>query len=129
MVLFRERAERIEARLPQWGGSLFAAGFSGEAARAPLEAWRAGCGRTGRNARRFSVQGDHLLPNGSEPERQRNALEAATLLMSLPWELLHDGGAYLFQGTEPVAVRHRLPKRHRTHSLASPGRRRHGRRR
>lgn len=109
--LFRERAQGIEAKLPQWGGALFAAALSGEAARAPWEAWKGAAGSTGGTARRFSVQVDPLLPDGSDPERQENALEAATRLMALPWELLHDGGAYLFQGAEPVAVRRRLPNR------------------
>src|SRR6185295_7033252 len=35
--------------------------------------------------------------------------EAATLLLGLPWELLHDGDGYLFQGAKPTRVRRRLP--------------------
>ena len=35
--------------------------------------------------------------------------EGATLLLSLPWELLHDGKAYLFQGARGVQVRRQLP--------------------
>ncbi|HYI08926.1 MAG TPA: CHAT domain-containing protein, partial [Thermoanaerobaculia bacterium] len=34
---------------------------------------------------------------------------AATLLLGLPWELLHDGQRFLFQGAKPVRVRRRLP--------------------
>ncbi len=105
--MFRERAERIEATLPEWGKALFDAALAGDSARPPLEAWKSAKG----NARRFSVQVDHVLPEGSEAERQQNALEAATLLMALPWELLHDGRGHLFQGAEPVAVRRRLPNR------------------
>src|SRR6185503_15813789 len=30
-------------------------------------------------------------------------------LLEVPWELLHDGEAYLFQGAKPVRVRRRLP--------------------
>lgn len=35
--------------------------------------------------------------------------EAATLLLGLPWELLHNGSSYLFQGAKPTRVRRRLP--------------------
>src|SRR5204862_8176276 len=34
---------------------------------------------------------------------------AATVLLSLPWELLHDGDGFLFQGARPTRVRRRLP--------------------
>ena len=37
------------------------------------------------------------------------AREAATLLLGLPWELLHDGDGFLFQGAKPTRVRRRLP--------------------
>ena len=37
------------------------------------------------------------------------AREAATLLLGLPWELLHDGNGFLFQGAKPTRVRRRLP--------------------
>jgi hypothetical protein len=105
--LFRARAGAIEARLPQWGRALYDAALAGDPARTPLEAWRGAKG----NARRFSVQVDHVLPEGSEEERQQSALEAATGLMALPWELLHDARGHLFQGAEPVAVSRRLPNR------------------
>ncbi len=41
--------------------------------------------------------------------RSTTAREAATLLLGLPWELLHDGDGYLFQGAKPTRVRRRLP--------------------
>jgi hypothetical protein len=37
------------------------------------------------------------------------AQEAATLVLGLPWELLHDGKRYLFQGAKPTRARRRLP--------------------
>ena len=37
------------------------------------------------------------------------AREAATVLLGLPWELLHDGKGFLFQGAKPTRVRRRLP--------------------
>ncbi len=33
-------------------------------------------------------------------------------MLSLPWELLHDGRGFLFHGKHPVRVRRRLPNRH-----------------
>ena len=39
----------------------------------------------------------------------KEAREVATLLLGLPWELLHDGRGYLFQGAKPTRVRRRLP--------------------
>ena len=41
--------------------------------------------------------------------RVKTAKEVATLLLGLPWELLHDGDGYLFQGAKPTRVRRRLP--------------------
>jgi hypothetical protein len=49
---------------------------------------------------------------GEEPVGLRAANEAASLLLSLPWELLHDGRGFLFHGKNPVRVRRRLPNRH-----------------
>ncbi|MGB8657683.1 MAG: CHAT domain-containing protein [Candidatus Zixiibacteriota bacterium] len=46
---------------------------------------------------------------GAEQEKQVEANEAATLLLCLLWELLHDGRNYLFQGAKPVQVRRCLP--------------------
>jgi tetratricopeptide (TPR) repeat protein len=40
-----------------------------------------------------------------------SAHEAATELLALPWELLHDGRSWLFQGKNAVRVRRRLPNR------------------
>jgi tetratricopeptide (TPR) repeat protein len=51
---------------------------------------------------------EDLDQDASEDER-KVAREAATALLSLPWELLHDGGRFLFQGARPVRVRRRLP--------------------
>ena len=37
--------------------------------------------------------------------------EAASDLLSLPWEIMHDGVGYLSQGANGVRVRRRLPNR------------------
>jgi hypothetical protein len=55
----------------------------------------------------------YRLMKGSSEEQQTAAREAASLLLSLPWELLDDGRGFLFQGNHSVRVRRRLPNRHR----------------
>jgi tetratricopeptide (TPR) repeat protein len=54
---------------------------------------------------------DSELPDDASAEDQAAANEAASLLLSLPWELLHDGRGFLFHGKNPVRVRRRLPNR------------------
>ena len=52
---------------------------------------------------------DAALEAGAPEAEVNTAREAATLLLGLPWELLHDSNAFLFQGARPVRVRRRLP--------------------
>ena len=112
--VFQERAERIEAQLPQWGKDLYEAALKSESARAALTAWQ----NVADDAeRRFSVQVDRDAPEGANEEQQADANEAACDLLSLPWELLHDDSGYLFQGKHAARVRRRLPNR-RPQSLA-----------
>ncbi len=106
--VFQERAAGIEKKLPAWGEDLFKAALDAEAARKPLAAWQHAANGA---ERRFSVQVDHELPEGAVEEAQAAAREAATELLGLPWELLHDGDAWLFQGRDAVRVRRRLPNR------------------
>lgn len=108
--IFRERAERVEQMLPRWGQELYKAALSSPAAQEALAAWQ----QPGTDAeRRFSVFVDEVLPEGSGEDEQAGAREAAAHLLSLPWELLHDGRGFLFHGRNPVRVRRRLPNRHR----------------
>lgn len=107
--IFRERAERVEAKLPVWGQALYQAALSSAAAQEALSAWQTG----GVAERRFSVFVDEELPEGSGEGEQKSAAEAAAELLGLPWELLHDGRGLLFHGRNPVRVRRRLPNRHR----------------
>ena len=104
----QERAEGIAGKLPQWGQELFQAALGAESAREALNAWQNAAAGT---ERRFSVQVDRELPEGSAKEAQDVAGEAATELLALPWELLHDGRSWLFQGKHAVRVRRRLPNR------------------
>ncbi len=106
--VFETRAKGIEQKLPQWGQDLFQAALGGEAAREALTAWE----HVADDAeRRFSVQVDSDLPKGASTEAQAAAREAAAELLALPWELLHDGRGWLFQGKRPARVRRRLPNR------------------
>jgi tetratricopeptide (TPR) repeat protein len=107
--VFQERAERIEGQLPSWGRDLYQAALGDEEAREALTSWQqAGAGAE----RRFSVMVDSDLPSGAPEEAQAAAQEAASELLALPWELLHDGRGWLFQGKNAVRVRRRLPNRH-----------------
>jgi hypothetical protein len=107
--VFQERAGRIESQLPRWGQELYESALGQPAAREALSAWQQAGGD---GERRFSVFVDSELPEGSSEEEQAVANEAATDLLSLPWELLHDGRGFLFHVKHPVRVRRRLPNRH-----------------
>lgn len=110
--VFKQRAGQTEAALPDWGQALYRAAVSGESAREPLEAWRH---KTG--SRRFSVQVDSEPLEGT-PEAEADQFRAAASdLLSLPWEILHDGKGYLSQGANGVRVRRRLPNRELTQTL------------
>ncbi|MCP4696085.1 MAG: tetratricopeptide repeat protein [Gammaproteobacteria bacterium] len=103
--VFQRRAEQIEKQLPQWGQALYQATLATASAREIVTTWqhaKAEC--------RFSIQVDSAPMDGAGKEKQKAAGEAAGLLLSLPWELLHDGRAYLFQSKHAVPVR-RLPNR------------------
>jgi len=107
--LFKERANRIEAKLPEWGHDLYRAALASDSAREILAAWQ---NTADGAARCFSVVIDNALPEGTSEDQQATANEAASELLSLPWELLHDGRGYLFQGARAARVRRRLPNRH-----------------
>jgi hypothetical protein len=69
-------------------------------------AWRRIDSQVGR---RFSVRVDAALEAGTPTAEVEMAREVATHLLGLPWELLHDGDGFLFQGAKPTRVRRRLP--------------------
>ncbi|MCG2750184.1 MAG: CHAT domain-containing protein [Desulfobulbaceae bacterium] len=110
--VFRQRAQQTEKDLPEWGKALHAAALGGQSAREPLDEWRR---KT--DSRRFSVQVDFDPPEGTGPEETALIHEAASNLLSLPWEIMHDGVGYLCQGKGGVRVRRRLPNRKRTCTL------------
>ena len=63
------------------------------------------------------MQVDGEPSEGAEEEAANLFREAASDLLSLPWEILHDGGGFLSQGANGVRVRRRLPNRKRTECL------------
>jgi len=110
--VFKERAQKTERALPEWGQALFSAAAGSESARNPLEAWQRASG-----SRRFSVLVDGEPIEGTEEEATALVREAASDLLSLPWEIMHDGKGYLSQGGNAVRVRRRLPNRDEIQTL------------
>ncbi|MFZ5856192.1 MAG: tetratricopeptide repeat protein [Chloroflexota bacterium] len=104
--VFKTRAEKTENSLPEWGNALFKAALGGESAHEPFEAWKRTSG-----SRRFSVQVDGEPLEGTDDAQAALIREAASDLLSLPWEIMHDGVGYLSQGGNGVRVRRRLPNR------------------
>ncbi len=103
---FRDRAHKVEENLVQWGRLLHEAAMPLAHTANVMNAWA----KIGEHAgRRFSVHVDAALEAGAPEAEVKIAKEAATLLLGLPWELLHDGKSYLFQGATPTRVRRRLP--------------------
>jgi tetratricopeptide (TPR) repeat protein len=111
-AMAQQRAQGITNKLPEWGQELYKAALGSEAGRDAFTAWQSASLTSDNAERRFSVQVDGGLPEGSAKEAQVATGEAATELLALPWELLHDGRSWLFQGRNPVRVRRRLPNHH-----------------
>jgi tetratricopeptide (TPR) repeat protein len=103
---FQERARNIEESLAKWGRLLHEAAMPSAPTANVMNAWARIDGHAGR---RFSVQVDATLEAGVPETEAQAAREAGTLLLGLPWEMLHDGEAYLFQGGKPTRVRRRMP--------------------
>lgn len=103
---FKDRARTVEANLVEWGQLLHEAAMPVVYTANVMMDWAKIGDHSGR---RFSVHVDSELEAGSSEAEVATAREAATLLLGLPWELLHDGDGYLFQGAKPTRVRRRLP--------------------
>ncbi len=107
---FTERKEKIEAALAQWGEQLYQAlapsvhdalfGLWEEHASAP---------------RRFTILTQKVPRDPDIPNPQKHPVVAE--ILSLPWELLHDGDAYFFKDGRGARVRRCLPTAKR---LAAP---------
>ncbi|MCB1900822.1 MAG: tetratricopeptide repeat protein [Rhodocyclaceae bacterium] len=103
---FAPRASKVEQNIVTWGKDLYAAALPSAHTANVLQAWARIDGHAGR---RFSIHVDSALEDGAPEADVQAAREAATVLLGLPWELLHDGTAFLFQGAKPARVRRRLP--------------------
>ncbi len=103
---FRARARKVEENLVKWGQLLHKKAIHADHTANVINAWSKIAGDADR---RFSVYVDATLEAGAPETEITSAREAATLILGLPWELLHDGESYLFQGAKPMRVRRRLP--------------------
>ena len=103
---FKDRAQSIVDNLVKWGQLLHEKAMPVIHTTNVMNAWA----NIGDHAgRRFSVHVDTALEAGASEADVTTTKEAATLLLGLPWELLHDGDGFLFQGAKPTRVRRRLP--------------------
>ena len=102
-----DRARAVERNLETWGQALFkeAIGQKQEG-RAAFDAWRSAGGGTDR---RFSVLVDDNMLAEATDDQSEQARAAATSLLALPWELIHDGSGFLFAGGRGARVRRCLP--------------------
>ena len=103
---FQDRARKVEANLVQWGRLLHDVALPAAQTGNVMAAWATISSHAGR---RFSVHVDASVEAGTPEDDAAVIREAATLLLGLPWELLHAGDGYLFQGAKPTRVRRRLP--------------------
>ena len=102
-----DRARAVERNLETWGQALFkeAIGEKQEG-RAAYDAWRSAGGGADR---RFSVLVDDNMLAEATDDQSEQASAAATSLLALPWELIHDGSGFLFAGGRGARVRRCLP--------------------
>jgi hypothetical protein len=91
--VFKQRAQKVEKQLPEWGKALYEAILNDDSVRKVLVAWE---GAKTKAARRFTILVDSQLVTGAKGQEQAEANQAATLLLCLPWELLHDGRSYAY---------------------------------
>ncbi|MEL6791767.1 MAG: CHAT domain-containing protein, partial [Pseudomonadota bacterium] len=108
--VFKERAQKTEQALPEWGSALLNAAIGDDPARSPLVAWQNSAVKSPGVSRRFSVQVEAETIEGTNDTTTELIREAASDLLSLPWEILHNGTGYLSQGANGVRVRRRLPR-------------------
>ncbi len=102
---FADRARKVEQNIVEWGQLLYQAAFPTEECANLLQAWANG---PATGMRCFSVLVDQNLGSGAPADEVLLIQEMANMLLGLPWELLHDGRQFLFQGDTPCKVRRRL---------------------
>ena len=102
-----DRARAVERNLETWGQALFKAAIGEkQEGRAAFDAWRSAGGGADR---RFSVLVDDNMLAEATDDQAEQARAAATSLLALPWELIHDGSGFLFAGGRGARVRRCLP--------------------
>jgi len=110
--VFQQRAQATEQALPGWGQAIYNAALGTNAATAARHGWRNPAGNA---PRRVSIKVERELPEGTDATAQATAQadadEAASRLLALPWELLHDEGGYLLHGRYASHIRRQLPNR------------------
>jgi tetratricopeptide (TPR) repeat protein len=100
------RARNIEEHLASWGQLLYNEAIPLAPTANVMKAWAKIRPQT---ERRFSILVNTALEVGVNEIEAGISKEVASHLLNLPWELLHDGDGYLFQGAKPMCVRRRLP--------------------
>ena len=104
---FRDRARKVEENLVKWGQLLYAAALPDAHTTNVMNVWTRIKGDVGR---RFSIHVDSVIDANTPKTEVVTARESASILLGLPWELLHDGNRFLFQGAQPIRVRRRIPR-------------------
>jgi tetratricopeptide (TPR) repeat protein len=102
---YSDRVRRIEQGLVDWGRRLYQAAIPAEHAAAIMDLWSR---IDPAIQRRFSIHVEAPPRAGTTQAASDQVCEAANKLLGLPWELMHDGHAYLFEGTRPMRVRRQL---------------------
>lgn len=105
---YQKKAKAIEDKFSIWGTELYKEATKTESAKIVFRNWEDSAESS---ERRFSIYVDEKLLEGSKEEEVKEAKEATTLLLGLPWELLHDGEAHLFQDGHAAGICRRLPYR------------------
>lgn len=104
--IFKTRAENIEKKLPEWGQELYREIMPETACRNIVDAWES---IDMHAERRFTIFVD--VPSETGVKEPDETEEAAALLLGIPWELIHNGESYLFQGSRSVRTRRQLPNK------------------
>ena len=96
--LFKERAERIENNLSQWGEQLLSTLITHSSTQAVFQQW-------------LHAAEIHELVLSLQvlPEETADSNAAASRLLGLPWELLYYQQQYLVDHQPPIRIRRRLP--------------------
>lgn len=94
--MFKTRAGKTETALPVWGKALYDAVLASESTTKPFKTWLAESVE-----RRFSIELDSIETKDSLQQSHK----AASSLLALPWEILHDGSGYLWAVGNGIPIR------------------------